>query len=192
MKVQVNVFIKRQTKSSGKTYSEELSFDFFAKYAQKKLLNDEFIVGYRPEVRIVKLENKYVHKVFCPYVRITKHTKLSAKLVKRRESEDSYIKIRALNGNLVDTGSVDLILYRHDILLENNENTTNADWELISINALPEGVESMPMGPITMMRNQLELNGGTKAEYSSDEWAESVRFWQTYAPIEPSEINIGK
>ena len=50
----------------------------------------------------------------------------------------------------------------------------------------------MPMGPITMMRNQLELNGGTKAEYSSDEWAESVRFWQTYAPIEPSEINIGK
>ena len=68
----------------------------------------------------------------------------------------------------------------------------NADWELISINALPEGVESMPMGPTTMMRNQLELNGGTKAEYSSDEWAESVRFWQTYAPIEPSKINIGK
>jgi len=192
MKVQVNDFVKRQTRSSGKTYSDELSFDFFAKYAQKKLLNDEFIVGYRPEVRIVKLENKYVHKVFCPYVRITKHTKLSAKLVKRRESEDSYIKIRALNGNLVDTGSVDLILYRHDILLENNENTTNADWELISINALPKGVESMPMGPITMMRNQLELNGGTKAEYSSDEWAESVRFWQTYVPIEPTKINIGK
>ena len=43
-----------------------------------------------------------------------------------------------------------------------------------------------------MMRNQLELNGGTKAEYSSDEWAKSVRFWQTYAPIEPSKINIGK
>ena len=60
------------------------------------------------------------------------------------------------------------------------------------INALPKGVESMPMGPITMMRNQLDLNGGTKAEYSSDEWAESVRFWQTYAPIEPNRINIGK
>ena len=135
MKVQVNDFVKRQTKSSGKTYSEELSFDFFAKYAQKKLFNNEFIEGYRPEVRIVKLENKYVHKVFCPYVRITNDTKLSAKLVKRRENEDSYIQIRAMNGDLVDTGSVNLILYRHDILLENNENTTNADWELISINA---------------------------------------------------------
>jgi hypothetical protein len=192
MKVQVNDFVKRQTKSSGKAYSEELSFDFFAKYAQKKILKNEFIEGYRPEVRIVKLESKYVHKVFCPYVRITNDTKLSAKLVKRRDNEDPYIQIRAMNGVLVDTGSVNLILYRHDILLENNENTTNADWELISINALPEGVDSMPMGPITMMRNQLDLNGGTKAEYSSDEWAKSVRFWQTYAPIEPSEINIVK
>ena len=192
MKVQVNDFVKRQTKSSGKAYSEELSFDFFAKYAQKKLIKNEFIEGYRPEVRIVKLENKYVHKVFCPYVRITKETRLSAKVVKRREDEDFYIQVRAMNGNLIRTGSVDLILYRNDILLENNENTTNADWELISINALPKGVESMPMGPITMMRNQLELNGGTKAEYSSDEWAKSVQFWQTYAPIQPREIKIEK
>ena len=192
MKVQVNDFVKRQTKSSGKAYSQELSFDFFAKYAQKKLIKNEFIEGYRPEVRIVKLENKYVHKVFCPYVRITKETRLLAKVVKRREDEDFYIQVRAMNGNLIRTGSVDLILYRNDILLENNENTTNADWELISINALPKGVESMPMGPITMMRNQLELNGGTKAEYSSDEWAKSVQFWQTYAPIEPREIKIEK
>ena len=186
MKVQVNDFVKRQTKSSGKTYSEELSFDFFAKYAQKKLLKNEFIEGYRPEVRIVKLENKYVHKVFCPYVRITKNTKLSAKLVKRRENEDSYIQIRAMNGDLVDTGSVNLILYRHDILLENNENTTNADWELISINAIPKGEKKMPIGPVTMMRNQLDLEGGTKAEYSSEDWANSVRFWQKYAVIEPN------
>jgi len=192
MKVQVNDFVKRQTKSSGKAYSQELSFDFFAKYAQKKLIKNEFIEGYRPEVRIVKLENKYVHKVFCPYVRITKETRLSAKVVKRREDEDFYIQIRAMNGNLVGSGSVDLILYRNDILLENNENTTNADWELVSINAFPKGVKSMPMGPITMMRNQLELNGGTKAEYSSDEWAKSVQFWQTYAPIEPREIKIEK
>jgi Protein of unknown function (DUF3228). len=39
------------------------------------------------------------------------------------------------------------------------------------------------MGPVTMMRNQLDLNGGTKAIYSSNEWAESVKFWQKYAPL---------
>jgi hypothetical protein len=42
----------------------------------------------------------------------------------------------------------------------------------------------MPMGPVTMMRNQLELPGGTKANYSTDEWAHSVEFWQQYAALE--------
>ena len=42
----------------------------------------------------------------------------------------------------------------------------------------------MPMGPITMMRNQLERKGGTKALYSPDEWAKSAEFWQKYAPLE--------
>jgi len=37
------------------------------------------------------------------------------------------------------------------------------------------------------MRNQLELKGGTKAHYSSEEWAEAVRFWQNYAALKVSE-----
>ena len=36
-----------------------------------------------------------------------------------------------------------------------------------------------------MMRNQLNLKGGTKAMYLSEEWAEAVQFWQKYAPLEP-------
>ena len=39
----------------------------------------------------------------------------------------------------------------------------------------------MPMGPVTMMRNQLQKEGGTKGEYSSENWAKSVDFWQRYA-----------
>ena len=188
MIVAVNEFVKRQTKFSGKTYSEELSFDFFARHAEQKIINKDFRQGYRPEVIIVKLDEKYVNKVVCPYVRITKNTKLSAQFVKRRENEEPYIQVRALNGELIKAGNVELILYHHDILYENDENTTDAEWELISINALPMGVESMPMGPITMMRNQLELIGGTKAKYSSDEWAESVQFWQKFAPIDPNNF----
>ena len=67
------------------------------------------------------------------------------------------------------------------MLKETNENSTDSDWELIAFQAIPEEIEDMPMGPITMMRNQLELKGGTKGNYSSKEWAESVRFWQEYA-----------
>ena len=42
----------------------------------------------------------------------------------------------------------------------------------------------MPMGPVTMMRNQLELEGGTKAKYTSEEWAESIYFWQKYVALD--------
>ena len=186
MKVAVNNFVRRQIKKSGKTYSEELSFEFFAKHAEDKLNRNEFEDGYRDGVRIVKLDHDYVEQVFCPYVKITDETKLIAKHVKRRPEEELYIQIRALNGTPLKAGSVSLILYSHDVLAENDENTTNSDWELISINALPEGEEVMPIGPVTMMRNQLNLAGGTEAVYSPEEWARSVRFWQKYAAIEPS------
>ena len=186
MKVAVNNFVRRQNRNSGKTYSDELSFEFFAKHAEVKLKKNEFESGYRDGVAIVKLDKIHVHKVFCPYVKITKDSKLIAKYVKRRPEEESYIQVRSLNGEPLQAGSVSLILYRHDILAENNEHTTNADWELISINAIPKGEKNMPIGPVTMMRNQLDLAGGTKAGYSSEEWANSIRFWQKYAAIEPN------
>ena len=188
MKVAVNNFVNRQVKHSGKTYSDDLSFEFFAKHAEEKMGSDEYADGYRDGVRIVKLDKKFVSKVSCPYVKINANTKLTARYIKRRPEEDPYIQFRALNGTPLKAGSVTLILYRHDILLENNENTTNAAWELISINAMPDGEEDMPMGPVTMMRNQLNLIGGTKATYSSEDWAKSVQFWQKYAAIEPSVI----
>ena len=170
MKVAVNNFVRRQNRTSGKTYSDELSFEFFAKHAEEKLKKNEFESGYRDGVVIVKLDEQYVPKVFCPYVQITEDSNLIAKYVKRKPDEEPYIQIRSLNGEPLQAGSVSLILYRHDVLVENNENTTSADWELISINAIPKGEKKMPIGPVTMMRNQLDLEGGTKAEYSSEEW----------------------
>ena len=129
MKVAVNNFVRRQNKNSGKTYSDELSFEFFAKHAEEKLKKNEFENGYRDGVIIVRLDDHYVDKVFCPYVKINKDSKLIAKYVKRRLDEEPYIQIRSLNGEPLQAGVVNLILYRHDILVENNEHTTNADWE---------------------------------------------------------------
>jgi hypothetical protein len=90
-------------------------------------------------------------------------------------------------GSPLPAEKVEFILYRHDILKENDEHSSDAEWELISIQAVPEGVDQLPMGPVTMMRNQLALPGGTKAHYSSEEWAEAVRFWQEYAALTPGE-----
>ena len=184
--VSVNEFARRQVKGNGKTYADGLTFEEIASHGEKQLEQGHYTEGYRDGVIIVQVDKKLIHHFICPFVKITNETKLNATLVRRRPEETPYIQIRALNGTPLKTGSVDLILYRHDVLAETDEQTSAADWELISFHAIPEGVDDMPMGPVTMMRNQLQLTGGTKAYYESDDWAESVKFWQEYVMLEPS------
>jgi len=178
--VGVNDFVKRQQKNTGKTYST-LSFEEISSHASQQLKKNNFKNGYRDGVIIVNVDQTLVHKFICPFVKINNKTILQAEIAKRRPDEEHYIRIKAKNGKELETGKVELILYRSDVLKETNEQTTNCNWELISFHAIPKGVESLPMGAITMMRNQLQLKGGTKGEYSSQEWANSVYFWQNYA-----------
>lgn len=178
--VSVNDFVRRQKPNTGKTYSS-LSFAEIAKHAEDQLKLNLFSKGYRDGVIIVPVSSEYIKHFVCPFVEINSETKLKAEVVKRRPDEQHYIRIKALNGNLLKISNVDLILYRNDVLKETNENTTDDDWELISFHAIPKGVEKLPMGPVTMMRNQLQLKGGTKGIYSNEEWAQSVYFWQNYA-----------
>ena len=187
--VAVNEFVLRQVEGSGKTFSHDLTFQEIAEYAENKLNNNPKSIkaGYRDGVVLIKCESKMNKHFSSPMVKIVENTKFEAILTKRRDDEESYIQIRALSGKLLPTGNVDLILYRQDVLAETNETTTNADWELISIQAVPEGFDQLPMGPVTMMRNQLELSGGTSANYHSDQWAESVNFWQQYAFLKPNK-----
>ena len=186
-KVAVSEFVRRQIAGSGKTYSPLLSFEQIAAHASEQLDQGNFKQGYRDGVIIVNADPDYTQKFKCPFVKINKDTKLKAEFVCRRENEEPYIQVRVLNGNPLIVGKVEFILYRHDVLAENNEHSTDAEWELISIHALPEGIEKLPMGPVTMMRNQLELKGGTAASYSSEEWAQAVSFWQKFAALDPEK-----
>ena len=183
-RVSVNDFVRRQVKESGKTYATGLTFEEISSHAEEQLIKGHYTEGYRDGVILVQTAPKLIHHFICPFTKITEITRLEAKIVRRRPEEKPYIQIRALNGTHLNTGSVDLILYPRDVLKETNEQTTNADWELISFHAIPEEIENMPMGPVTMMRNQLQLSGGTKAFYESEKWAESAKFWQEYAVLE--------
>ena len=182
-KVEINSFVLRQIKGSGKTYTNTLSFDEIAEDAENEMLKGNYKKGYRDGVRIVMASNKNIKYFHCPYVKIDNTTKLISSIVKRQDNEECYIQTRAKSGALLKAGRVEYILYSHDVLVENNENSTNSDWELISIHSIPKGVDKMPMGPVTMMRNQFNLEGGTKAYYTSEEWADSVNFWQKYAAL---------
>ncbi len=186
-RVAVNDFVLRQKEGSGKSFTNKLSFQEIADHAEHQMVLGVFKEGYRKGVRIIDVDSSLTHEFMCPFVRIDDKTKLLAKHVQRREGEKYYIQIRAKSGELLRAGKVELILYHHDVLSENDEHTTDFEWELISFHAIPEGVDYMPMGPVTMMRNQLELPGGTKANYSSEDWAKSIDFWQHYAALDPSQ-----
>ena len=182
--VSVNEFARRQVKGNGKTYADGLTFEEIASHGEEQLKQGHYTEGYRDGVVIVQVDKKLTHHFICPFVRISDGTKLKAVVTRRRSKEAPYIQIRALNGIPLKTGSVDLILYRHDVLAETDEQTSDTNWELISFHAIPECVHDMPMGPVTMMRNQLQLTGGTKAYYESDDWAKSVKFWQEYTILD--------
>ena len=183
MKVSVNDFVRRQIKGSGKTYSHKLSFEEIVDHAKDQLNKGCYKRGYREGVLIVSAGNSVLKYFKCPLMKINPKSSLISKMVKRRDYEQGYIQTRVANGEYSLPSKVELILYSKSVLIENNENTTDSDWELVSMNSYPEGVKYLPMKPVTMMRNQLELEGGTKAFYSSKEWAESILFWQKYASI---------
>ena len=182
--VSVSEFVRRQIKDSGKTYANGLSFKQIAKHAQEQLAIGNYKAGYRDGVALVRADKNLLHHFICPLVKININTEFRVQMVRRSPEEEPYIQIRALTGTPLKTGSVDLIIYSHDVLAETNEQTTDAEWELISFHAIPEGIEKMPIGPVTMMRNQLQLTGGTKAFYESEEWAQSVKFWQKYTVLD--------
>ena len=181
----MNSFVRRQVKSSGKTYST-LSFEEIASYAEDRVKRGHYKSGYREGVILINVEGNLIAQFICPFTRLTDDTKLVATMTRRRPEEEPYIQIRALNGSPLKAESVEIILYHHDVLTESNEQESSEGWELIAFHAIPEGVGHMPMVPITMMRNQLQLEGGTKGVYNSNEWAESVNFWQKYAVFQPT------
>ena len=109
--VAVNDFVRRQTKDSGKTYAENLTFEDIASYAEEQLASGNYKAGYRDGVILVQVAEELIHHFICPFVRVTEKTNLKATVVRRRPEEEPYIQLRALNGSSLKTSSVDLILY---------------------------------------------------------------------------------
>lgn len=121
-------------------------------------------------------------RFFTGVVNVTEDTELVASFEARREDEDPAILVRA-RGEKSPAVVAAIILYRHDVLAEGNENShEDADWEIVSINAR-DTEESEPQHPLSMARNQLAAKGGTKTEYSADEMARAIVYWSTRATV---------
>ncbi len=168
----VNVFVRRQTRESG--------FSYFDGALQRvaNLAKDYFPgkTGYRDGVMLVSVP---AEGFFSGVVGICPDTKLVATFAARKEGEEPFVSVRAIGAETLPAGHVELVLYRRDVLLEDASGTTECEWELVSINARPTK-EPEPMTPMAMARNFLVLEGGTKASYTAQQFADSILYWSTH------------
>jgi len=168
--IAVSDFVKRQTPESkfshfGGTWDELLKMVYanFSKHRQ----------GYRDGVVLVSLDPA---NFFCGMVQATKDTKFKVKFEPRREGEAPFIQVLAEGATKIPAKRVEIVLYRHDVLMEGKEASSEAEWEIISVNAHPTEEEEK-MHPLTMARNYLCLKGGTKGDYTARQFAESIIYW---------------
>jgi hypothetical protein len=128
----------------------------------------------------VILVNVPADRFFSGVIEVTPETELKATFSARREGEMPFVQIEAVSGQKLPAKFVEIVLYSHSALAENNEAETDSDWEIISINARAT-VDDEPLTPMAMARNFLEFTGGTKAEYSAEEFAKSIVYWSNKA-----------
>ena len=102
----------------------------------------------------------------------------------RQDGEYPYLHHRAISGSKVPAVEADIILYSHAKLAVKNEQSTDAAWEIVSINA-KRTTSYQPPHPVTMLRNQKDYPGGSKTSYTPEQWAEAVEYWIGGGPVAP-------
>lgn len=176
--VGVNPFVRRQTAESRFSHFNGL-LGHVANMAREHF--EKAKPGYRDGVVLVEVPAR---GFFSGVVEVTEETVLRASFASRRPGEDPFVSVEAIGAEKLTAEHVELVLYRRDVLLEEGPDAVNKEedyeWELVSINARPTP-EPEPMTPVAMARNFLELPGGTKAEYTAEEFARAILYWSCRA-----------
>ena len=184
-KVACGLFVRRQTKESGHSHFdgtwEELE-EMAARtlqYGQQPSywINFPYKVhpGYKDGVVLVEVDPS---KFYSGIVNLTEDTNLKASYAPRRPEEAPFIRISA-KGKKQKAKHASVVLYRWDVLAENNERETDAEWEIVCIKARTSEEEE-PMDPMTMARNFLHLAGGTKGYFTAEQFAQSIVYWNNH------------
>ena len=149
--------------------------------------------GYRDGVVLVELEPGVPEHPGCIYTNIVQlqaGDKLAGEFVARQEGEDPRKATYVIGGKKLPAQAAFAVLYRHDVLVEGNEQSSDADWELISLNASPFPADvEVPMSVGTMIANYYKLSGGTDTKMTPEEFVaalkKSVDFWKDKAMAAP-------
>lgn len=174
-KVACSEFVKRQTKDSGYSHFEA-SWEELSDLVEYVFIHFKDCVtpGYKDGVVLVSFPGS-VNKFKSAIVKINEKTNLFATYAPRLEGESPFIRI-ATHAKKQEARYVSVVLYRADILDEDGDRSTGAEWEIIAIKARASEEED-PMDPYTMARNFLHLKGGTKGNFTAEQFAKSIVYW---------------
>lgn len=165
----VSEFVKRQSFESQFT-SFNGSWDKLAEITEKRFFFAHYSEGYRDGVVLVHLE-KDEAGCFWTYdgFPMFEGMRLNAswEKVPGREHEPAKLKVKILEPKK-RCKFVDIVIYRKDVLEEDGDNVTGADWDIVSINGRLKKDPS-PIDPMTLVRNWLHLKGGTKMKGTNPE-----------------------
>lgn len=182
-KVACGEFVKRQTPESGYSHFDG-TWEHLERVVEYHMQLPAFVTsGYRDGVILVNLSEEDNMpgdgvSFYSAIVKLNEDTKLTANFSPRRFGEDPFIRISA-KAKKQKAKYASVVLYRHDVLAENNERETDAEWEIVAIKARVTEEEE-PMDPYTMARNFLHLKGGTKGDFTAEQFAQSIVYWNNH------------
>lgn len=123
---------------------------------------------------------------YMPTVDLDERMPVHARVTRRQDGEKPYVEtfvyfddLNKLGIKLKEPKFVNIVCYSAEALLENDgKRSTECDWEVVCILASKFSVGSLtgeePMSPLTMARNFLGEVGGTKSNYTAQEFAEAI------------------
>jgi len=178
--VAMNNFARRQTAESN--YSHYAGgFDALCALVEKHLSERITLSNEGGEVALVKLPGE---GFFSASVQAESGMEFKTHFAAREEGEYPYFSQRAVAGPKVPATETDIILYSNEKLRIKNEQSTEAAWEIVSINA-KRVPENEPPHPVTMLRNHRNYPGGTPTSYTAEQWADAVEYWIGGGPQAP-------
>ena len=160
--VGVSDFVKRQTKDSQFT-DYRCSWGDLANRTVEAFEEGNYVEGYRDGVLLVQMP-KWEVDFFYTYdgYPMFEGMRLKAEWKKMpgREHEPAKLQVSILEPK-IKCNYVDVVLYRKDVLQEDGDDFTGADWDIVSINGRL-GKDPAPIKPMTLVRNWLHLPGGSR------------------------------
>jgi hypothetical protein len=188
MKIHINTFVRRQLPNSGYSHwdisDEELLSRIHTGFPNA-------IPGYREGVILVPIDPISFHS---STVSLKQGDLLVGEYVARKEGEEPRKSTYSLNGQKLPAKRVDVVLYAHHVLKENNENETDCDFEIVSVNASAD-LEEAPISTGALIANHFELSGGTSTNMTDSEFVallkKSVLYWKDKSQAAPFRLRLG-